>query len=220
MPKKKETETPEEELLVLHEKWVKVAQAHLKEIIVGALVIILVAVVWSLFHYQRSRQESKAAVLYTQALMSRDQNKREQLLSELLKRYAGSSAALTARLDLFDEAYQKGNFDQAFKEIEAVKKRAQGDLKYFVTMGEGYLFEERSEWAKAREAYEKTAQARVGLEYLAWLDLARVSELAGDLKKAVKYYQEFLGLNPQGEVLNFVQVKLAKLATKAEENKK
>lgn len=220
MPKREETKAMEEELLVLHEKWVKAAHEHLREIIAAALLVILVAVGWSLFQYQRSRQESKAAVLYFKALMTQDDKKREQILTDLLKRYGGSSAALSARLDLFDKAYQKGNVDQALKEIEDVKKRAKGDLKAFASMGEGYLFEEKGQWAKAREAYERAVQAHVGLESLAWLDLARVSELAGDLDKAVEYYREFMGLKPQGEVLDFVQVRLAKLAPKVEGTKK
>ncbi len=218
MPKKKGKEAPEEELLVLHEKWVEAAKKHLRELIALALIIVLAAVGWAMFQYQRERQETKASLLYARAEMSRKSGQ-EKFLKEVIRRYGGTSAALQARMDLFDSYYQKGEIDKALSEIEAIKKRAKGDMKTFVTLGEGYLFEEKRDWAKARADYEKAARANIGLEYLAWLDLARVSELSGDLDKAVQYYREFIGLKPQGNILDFVEVQLSKLEAKLEERK-
>ncbi len=215
MPKKKGKEAPEEELLVLHEKWVEAAKKHLRELIALALIIVLGAIGWTMFQYQRERQETKASLLYARAEMSK--TGQEKFLKEIIRRYGGTSAALQAHMDLFDFYYQKGDLDKALSEIKAVKKRAKGDMKVFVTLGEGYLFEEKKDWAKAQVDYEKAAQADIGLEYLAWLDLARVSELSGNLDKAVQYYREFIGLKPQGAILDFVEVQLSKLEAKLEE---
>ncbi len=219
MSKKKVHEAPEEELLVLHEKWVKVAQEHLREIIVAALFVVLVAAGWSLYQYQRSRQESKAAILYMKAILSQDQTRRAALLAELQKRYAHTSAALAAELDLFDQAYAQGDLKQAALEIKKVKKSAKGDLKIFATQGQGYVFEEQGHYQEAARNYQTAAQAHVGLESLAWLDLARVYELSGDRNKAVEYYRELMGIKPQGEIRDFIAVKLARLAPETHKNK-
>ncbi len=218
MSKKKSHEAPEEELLVLHEKWVKAAQEHLREIIVAALLIVLVAAGWSLFQYQRSRQESKAAILYMKAVLSQDSTRRSALLAELQKRYAHTAAALAAELDLFAQAYDQGKLKEAALEIKKVKKSAKGDLKIFATQGQGYVFEEQGHYQKAAKDYQTAADAHVGLEKLAWLDLARVYELSGDRAKAVEFYRELMGIKLQGEIRDFVAVKLARLAPQLQKN--
>jgi len=207
---KERREAPEEELLVLHEKWVHWVKRHLREIILAAVCVILVAVGWSAYKYQRAQQEEKAAKLYMRAIFS-GPDKQKVLLAELEKRYANTTAALAARLDDFDQAYSKGDLSRAVKDIDIVRKQAKGDLKAFATLGEGYISEEQGHYQEALKDYQYAANAHVGLELLAWLDMARVSELMGNRSKALEYYREVIGLHPQGEVQNFIMVKVARL---------
>ncbi len=220
MPKKKKTKVHEEELLVLHEKWVEVAKRYLREIIIGVVIIVLAAIGWALFQYQHERQEAKAWLAYLKAVMAKRVDRQKRLLSEVITHYGQTSAALQAHVDLLDLAYRNGDLKTASNEIEMIKRKAKAEMKFFALLGEGYLFEENKAFAKARSDYEKVAKARIGLEYLAWPDLARVAELLGDYQAALDYYRQFMILNPQGEISDFVKVKISKLEVKKGVSKK
>ncbi len=216
---KKEQHAPEEELLVLHEKWVRAAREHLREIILVSILLVLAACLWAGFNYYRSSRENKASLLYAQALMAKDQAQREKALKDLIKRYDGTSAALEAHLSLYEIYLQEKKFDQALKELSYLQKKAHKPWKAFLDLGVGYLKEDQNHLQEAEKNYLQAVKAQIGLEEIAYLDLARVAELEGNYQAAVKYYEEFLGRKPQGPILDFVQVRLSKLEEKISEKK-
>ncbi len=211
---KRKEDKPTEELLVLHEKWVHFAQRHIREIVVAAIAIVLVVAVWSGFSYYQKQKAEKAAVLLTQAIMTQDQNQRESLYQQIIKKYGGTPAALEARMALFEEYYSQKKFDKAFSELKQIESKAKGDLKYFSFLGLGYVNEEQKKFPEAEADYMKAAKARIGLEKVAYWDLARVAELQNKTKEAINYYEELMALQPVGEKLTFIQVKLARLENK------
>ncbi len=215
MAKKKETTAaPEEEILVLHEKWVKAAKEHLREIIIVCLALVFLASLWALYNYYRQRKFDQAALLYAKALMVRDEQQKERLLEEVVRKYGNTSAGIEAELSLFENYLKKGNLEKAFEALSKVYKKSDPPLKFFAGLGEGYLFEEQHKLPQAEEKYEKAAKAKIGLEEIAYLDLARVAELQGQYERAVKYYRELIALKPSPEKLDFIQVKLDRLLEK------
>ncbi len=210
---------PEEELLVLHERWVKAAREHLKEIILAAVLLVLAAALWAGFSYYRQNRENKASILYAQALM-KNKNQREQALREVIKRYGGTAASLQAHLSLYEIYLEEENLSKAFEELSFLRRKAKKPWSAFLDLGLGYLQEDQNRLKESEKDYLRAAKARVGLETLAYLDLARVAEIAGHYEAAVKYYQEFLSHNPQGPILDFVQVQLAKLSARLETKNK
>ncbi|WP_022852304.1 tetratricopeptide repeat protein [Thermodesulfatator atlanticus] len=210
---KKKTETASEpELLVLHERWVEAARSHLKEIIAAAIAIVLVVAAWSGFDYYRKKKADDAALLYAQALMTKDEQTRTRILNDVVKKYSGTPAALEARMDLFDEYLAKGKIDLALKELEKINQKAKIPLKEFSSLGVGYLKEEQRKFNEAEKFYQEAAKAHIGLEKVAYWDLARAAELANKKKEALKYYEKLLGLKPAPEVVDFIQVKLARFS--------
>ncbi|HHI98004.1 MAG TPA: hypothetical protein ENJ96_09165, partial [Thermodesulfatator atlanticus] len=79
MAKKKEV-APEEEILVLHEKWVRAAREHLREIIIVSLVLVFLASLWAFYNYYRQKRLDEASLLYARALMVRDVKQKRALL--------------------------------------------------------------------------------------------------------------------------------------------
>ncbi len=211
---KKEQAAPEEELLVLHEKWVRAAREHLREIILAAILLVLAATLWAGYNYYRSSRENKAAILYVQAMMKTDPAQKEKALTEVIKRYGGTSAALEARLSLYEIYVAQGNLAKAYEELSYLRKKAKKPWTAFLDLGLGYLLEDQDKLKEAEKDYLRAVKARVGLEEIAYLDLARVAELQGNYQAALDYYQKFLGRKPQGPILDFVQVRLAKLEAK------
>lgn len=220
MASKKQEQAPEEELLVLHEKWVSAARQHLKEIIAVCVAIVFLAVIWTGYKYHKANKENKAALLCAQAVLTQDLDQREKLYQEVLKRYGGTSAALEARLGLYEIYAEREKFKEALKELEALRQKADQPWQAFLDLGVGYLKEDMKALKEARKDYQEALEAKVGLESIASLDLARVAELLGDYQSATKYYQEFIAANPQGADLDFVQAKLDKLMAKVEQKGK
>lgn len=214
MAKPKTEHAPEEEILVLHEKWVKAAREHLREIIIACLVLVFLASLWAFYGYYRQKKLNDASLLYAQALMVRDHQKRLELLEEVVKRYGSTSAGLEARLTLFENFLQKGELGKAFNELDKAYKKAKEPLKTFVTLGRGYLLEDQEKFAQAEKHYQKVAKAELGLEKIAYLDLARVAELEGKYDQAVQYYRQAVALKPSPAKLDFIQVKLDRLTEK------
>jgi predicted negative regulator of RcsB-dependent stress response len=135
MAKEKEKSAPEEELLVLHEKWVKAAREHLKEIVIGAVVLILVAAIWSGIRYYFQNKENKASLLYAHAIMSKDRAKQEEVLRQVIKKYAGTTSALEARLSLYEIYLEKKDYQKALEELEHLRKKAKEPWRAFLDLG-------------------------------------------------------------------------------------
>ncbi|OAG27780.1 YfgM family protein [Thermodesulfatator autotrophicus] len=216
MAKERKEEKAPEELLVLHERWVDFAKRHIREIIIAAIAIVVVVAAWSGFTYYQQQKTEKAALLLVQGLMTQDQKQRENIYQQVIKKYGNTPAALEARLALFEEYYAQGKLSEATSELEKVASKAKGDLKYFSSLGLGYLKEEQKKYPEAEKLYEKAATAKIGLEKVAYWDLSRVAELQNKLKEAVKYYEKLVALKPEAEKLTFIQVKLERLSQKLE----
>ncbi len=213
MAKKKEV-APEEEILVLHEKWVRAAREHLREIIIVSLVLVFLASLWAFYNYYRQKRLDEASLLYARALMVRDVKQKRALLAEVVRKYGNTSAGMEARLSLFEMDFKNGELEKALEELNQVYRKAKKPLKIFVLLGRGYVEEERNRLNEARAAYQEAAEAKIGLEEVAYLDLARVAELQGNYKEAVNYYQKLIALKPQGLKIDFIQVKLDEILEK------
>ncbi len=220
MTKKKETHAPEEEILVLHEKWVKAAKEHLREIVIAAIALVFLASLWALYDYYRQKRLENATLLYAKALMTPAEEERIKLLEEVVRKYGGTTTALEARLSLYEIYFSKGDLKKAEEELKKAASKAKGDLKVAMEMGLGYFAEDEKRYPEAARYYQKGASAKIGFEQIAYLDLARVAELQGRWNEAVKYYREVISLKPSGAKLDFLQVKLSRLLEKVDQGSK
>ncbi len=212
--RKKETPAPEEEILVLHEKWVKAAKEHLREIIIAALALVFLASLWALYNYYRQKRLDEATLLYARALMTTQKDQKLKLLAEVVRKYGGTTTGLEARLTLSEIYWEQKDLEKASRELKEALKKARGPIKISVSMGLGYVAEDQERLPEAEKYYQKAVQAHLGFEEIAYLDLARVAELQGKIEKAVRYYQEVVSLKPSGEKLDFIQVELSRLVEK------
>ncbi len=214
MAKKKEVPKPEEEILVLHEKWVKAAKEHLREIIIVAITAVFLASLWAFYNYYRQKHLEEATLLYAKALMTTNEGQKKGLLEEVIKKYDGTTVSLEARLSLCEIYFEKGELKKAEEELKRVATKTKGALKVAAEMGVGYFAEDEKRYSDAARYYQKGASANIGLEEIAYFDLARVAELQKKWGDAVKYYQELISLKPAENKLDFLQVKLSRLMEK------
>ncbi len=209
MKREEATET----LLVLHEKWVKAAKEHLREIVAGVVAVVLVLAAFSGYRAYKEGREKKASLLYIRAVTTQNATKKMALLEELVRRYPGTSFATEARLSLFELRLSKGERD-LFPLLKRLRKETRGEVRLTVFLGEGYLYEETGNLKKATEVYQKVISKAKYLSKVVYGDLARVYELSGKKKEAYEAYLKYKEVNQLPEGVFFLDYKLKTLSPK------
>ncbi|MBX6422981.1 tetratricopeptide repeat protein [Thermosulfurimonas sp. F29] len=197
-----------EELLVLHEKWVRAARAHLREIVAAVVGLILLLSFWSGYRMYQNRREGKAALLYAQALSLKDRNQAFRKLEELVKRYPGTVAAREARLNLWERDLSTLAPEKLLPALKKIERENRGEVKTSVLLGEAYLRETQGRVKESVRLYEKVLKEAPYAGEIVYADLARAYEALKDYRKALEYYRKYLKTRPPSGGLNFVEYKL------------
>ncbi len=202
-----------EEILVLHERWVRLAREHLREIVAAVVGLVLVLSLVAGYRAYQNRRENKASLLYMQALSLKDPEKLRTKLQEIVRKYPGTVAAREARLNLWELALnQRSPLREEL--LKAIRKEARGAQKVSVWLGEGYLAEEKGDLSRALEAYQKALKEGSFSGAVVYGDLARVYEKEKAWQKALEAYQKYLAEKPSAGNLSFVEYRLAALKQK------
>lgn len=199
-----------EEILVLHERWVRAVQKHLREIVTAIVAIVLVLSLLTGYRTYHERKEAKAALLYAQAISLKDMEAARKKLEEVVQKYSGTVAAREALLNLWELSLAKRSPDLQTR-LKALKRKAPGELKFSFSLAEGYLLEEKGKYKEAEQKYQKVLKKAPFSGIVVYADLARVYEALRDWPKALEAYRKYLELKPPLGGLHFVEYKLAKI---------
>ncbi|RUM87224.1 MAG: hypothetical protein DSZ24_06670 [Thermodesulfatator sp.] len=200
-----------EEILVLHERWVRAAKAHLREIVTVVVGVVLVLCLWAGYRYYRDRRETKAVRLYVKALSEKDLEARKKILRKLVQAYSDTVAGREAGFHLWEIQLPSSSPQKALKQLLRLQKGAKGEIRVSLSLGEGYLREEMKDYRGAARLYQEVLKKAPFSVGLVSADLARVYEKMGNYRQALKYYQQFVDQKPSVEALSFVEYKLAVL---------
>ncbi len=200
-----------EELLVLHERWVKAAREHLREIVATVVGLVLLLSLWAGYRMYQDRREGKAALLYAQALSLKDQEAAFQKLQKLVKEYPGTVAAREARLNLWERDLGKKEPEALLAALKTLERESEGEVKFSVLLARGYLLEESGKVRKAVAIYEKVLKEAPFTKRIVYADLARAYENLKDYRTALDYYKKYLETKPPAGGLDFVEYKLSEI---------
>jgi len=136
-------------------------------------------------------------------------------ISDLVKKYPGTQAALYGRCVLGDIAFSQGDYDGSIARFrEGIRTgKAKGVVRFLLRNGLAASLEAKGDYAAAAAAYREAADAAGGIQLKidARFAEARVLELAGKKAEAVALYRAILEENPDPRIKEFVELKLAQM---------
>ncbi len=201
----------EDKLLTFHEKLSDFFDRNLRIILLVMFGLIVIGIIWGGISYYTSKREREADLKLMQAMNSRNMIK---ALQEVKEEYKGTSAALQASLLLWNYYYQERAFDKMQKLLNELKNEYPSEIKGVILYGEAKVYENQNKWKKALETYQQVVKKEPGLDFLTYLDIARMAEKTGNYKLAKEYYKKYLKNNyPFGEK-GLVEYKLYVLSLK------
>ncbi len=184
-----------------------------REILAGALALVLGIILISGYSHYKESQESQAATLMGQALYEKSPEKRISVLEEVIRDHGSTDAARLA-LNIIARAY----YDQGAQEkaLEYFKKAAQKApdhtvVKQSALLGWGYCLEEKGDLGEALKKFDDAIKVSKGLEKIALLDKARVAKGAGKADVALEAYNKVLSEDPSSGELDFVKFEILEL---------
>ncbi len=192
------------------------AMKHMREILAGASVVILLIAIVSGYVFYKDRQETKASLLLADAISNGQQTENETaLLEKLVQRYRGSEASKEALLMLGALYRDRGETDKAIEAFSKAEKAfPKGNALFAVSsMGLGYLKEEKGLLEDAKRNFE-SASRNNAFKPQATLDLARVLAASGHKNEALKEYDRYLAFTKKPSQLGFVHYEVAELSKK------
>ncbi len=196
-----------------HQRWVKLAEKYLREIIIVVVVAVIGAAAWGLYNHQKAQQEAEASLRLTTAEAKSPQEYR-QVLKDIVKKYPHTGAATLARIMLAEGYRQDQQYKKAQEELKSALKTASKANQPFLLLGLGYLYEDEEDYHQAASYYQKALSFGEGIEEIVYLDLARVQEASGQIQAALSAYEKLIERKPFGQRLFFVEAKLAELQQK------
>jgi tetratricopeptide (TPR) repeat protein len=235
---RKEIKQPDE-FLTLSARTIEFAQAHSREISMGAAAILLLGLlVWAASAYQ-DRREARAARLLaqSQALLRTAASEAETqdsaakganastpaevreksmaLLREVVEDYKRTEASGAARILLAQLLYDDGKYDAAIEAYDEAAKRSGRNPELVAMAWEGlaYSHEAKEDFQRALEYYEKLSKSSAA-HFQGWgyLGMARCYERVGNPGKAIDAYQALLTEHPQHPMAAEVQASVARIS--------
>jgi tetratricopeptide (TPR) repeat protein len=199
-----------EKLLSFHEKLAHFFEKYLRTILTLIIILLLITLLWIGFIYYKSKKEKEASLKLMEVI------KAENIISalqEVKEKYKGTQASLQASLLLLDYYYTQKNYQEMQKLIEEIQKEYPKKIKGIILYGKAKTLEINGDLNKALEIYKEVSKVQPELNFLTYLDIARIAEKLGKLDLAKEYYQKYL---KESKVKNsgFVEYKLYELSKK------
>ena len=179
------------------------AEQNRTRILAGAGFLILMVVIaggWTLygFHYETSADKSYALVLDKALKAGSPAGDAEAIkgYQDLIVRYPGSRAAITANYRLGNLFFSRQEIDAAIKAYNGFLDRAgkQSDLITLAHNGLGACHEAKKDFKKALESYENAMNTTTAplFDALNFRSVARVYEAMNNPGKAAEFYRKAL----------------------------
>ncbi|HIC90853.1 MAG TPA: tetratricopeptide repeat protein [Syntrophaceae bacterium] len=134
-------------------------------------------------------------------------------LQELTERYPHTAIARCALLELGNIYYKNHDIDKAISAYQRYEKHSShGNLRLLVYDSLGYCFESKGDYVKASQFFKKIIKEKGDfLHEMAYINLGRVYEKAGNTTDAIRNYQEFIKRYPSSPYLPMIKDRLSKL---------
>jgi tetratricopeptide (TPR) repeat protein len=199
-----------EKLLSFHEKLARFFEKYLRAILALIIILLLITFLWIGFSYYKSKKEKEASLKLMEVV------KAENIISalqEVKEKYKGTQASLQASLLLLDYYYTQKNYQEMQKLIEELQKEYPKKMRGVILYGKAKTLEINGDLNRALEIYKEVSKVQPELNFLTYLDIARIAENLGKFDLAKEYYQKYL---KESKIKNsgFVEYKLYELSKK------
>jgi tetratricopeptide (TPR) repeat protein len=199
-----------DKLLSFHEKLVHFFEKYLRAILALIIILLLFTLLWIGFIYYKSKKEKEASLKLMEVV------KAENIISalqEVKEKYKGTQASLQASLLLLNYYYTQKNYQEMQKLIEEIQKEYPKKIRGIILYGKAKTLEINGDLNRALEIYKEVSKVQPELNFLTYLDIARIAEKLGKFDLAKEYYQKYL---KESKIKNsgFVEYKLYELIKK------
>jgi tetratricopeptide (TPR) repeat protein len=199
-----------DKLFSFHEKLARFFEKYLRAILTLIIILLLITFLWIGFIYYKSKKEKEASLKLMEVV------KAENIISalqEVKEKYKGTQASLQASLLLLDYYYTQKNYQEMQKLIEELQKEYPKKIRGIILYGKAKTLEINGDLNRALEIYKEVSKVQPELNFLTYLDIARVAENLGKFDLAKEYYQKYL---KESKIKNsgFVEYKLYELSKK------
>lgn len=223
---KKKLKEPDEFISFTEQAFIFV-KGHLKKIATGGIVLFLILLSIFLFQKWEEKKEGDAyqkfdsameiyQVLNTpnrEASISEYKNLLEKF-DEVIKEFPRTSSGKFSLLYVGNIHLHLGEFDEAIKAYQAFLQKAGKEklYRYFGMEGLGYAYEEKKDYEKALEAYQKILEIGDRFQMAEpYLEMGRCYEKLGKKKEALDNYKAFLKVSPKSMMTNVILEKVSNL---------
>ena len=180
------------EHLNLPPKVIDFIRANQRLIQIGIAIIVIAVVFWSLYGSYRARIQEEAATALSTALQA-DKADQAKSLGNVVDKYAGTSSALWARVELAHLDMQNGSYAAAAKKYAEILSNVKtaNPLHALVLFGLAQALEGDKRYEDAAKQYNLLKEIK-GYELIAYSGLGRIEEAQGHIDKAIAIYNDFL----------------------------
>ncbi len=186
---------------------------NIRNILLAIAFLIVIAGIVSGFWIHRSAKERKALAIYNQAHQKDDEQELMKDLQEITEKYPGVQSTRIALLELGNIHYKNGDIDKAISTYQRyLEDSPYGELTALALDSLGYCFESKGDYVRASEYFKRVLQEEGDfLKDMAYINLGRVYETAGNVTEAIRSYDEFMEKYPNSPYLPMVKEKMAQL---------
>jgi predicted negative regulator of RcsB-dependent stress response len=171
-------------------------EANKTRLIGGAVIIVVLAGIYSLVSSQRAQKEINAGQAFTQLVFAPSANLNPSQLStafaQLAEKYAGTAAGQRAQLQAAAMLFESGNYADAQVQFQKfLALNATGPLAATAALGVAASLEAQNKLDLAAAAYKNvtTSFAGAAAELPAEFALGRLAEQSGKLAEAEGYFE-------------------------------
>ncbi|WAC07117.1 MAG: tetratricopeptide repeat protein [Thermodesulfobacteriota bacterium] len=199
----------------------EVVRNNLLYLILGLVAILLLSGGGVLWNYFDKKNEEKASTLFYQAYQTfKDSKEKEASLEEpmklfqtIIEDYPRTSASELSYFYLGNCQFVMKKFDVAIdaysKFLEKVSSQPQLALLAYDSLG--YCYEEKKDYKKAIEYFQKTITPPPGLGESGYFNAGRCFEALGDSEGSLNLYKKFLLEFPDSSKKSFIQEKIKEI---------
>jgi len=195
---------------------------HSREVVWGGIAVVALAAGGWFYNRSRELKAERAEKAYYQAVRTQAAGNlplAESDLKKMIQRYDGTPASFQARLQLAQNYYDQGKYQQGVDELKSAEDKMGSSQDFgpsvHLVMGVGY--EQLKKYPLAADQYEKASKAaRFDADRQRYLiQAATAYYLAGNKAKAKEIWTE-LGADSKGAVAGEARVRLGELTATPE----
>jgi tetratricopeptide (TPR) repeat protein len=223
---KKKLKEPDEFISFSEQAFIFV-KGHLRTIATGGMILLLILLSIFLFQKWEEKKEADAYQKFDSAMegyVTLNSPNREASISEyknllekfdeVVKEFPRTSSGKFSLLYIGNLHLHLGEFDEAIKAYQAFLQKAGKEklYRYFGMEGLGYAYEEKKDYEKALEAYQKILEIGDRSQMAEpYLEMGRCYEKLGKKKEALDNYKAFLKASPKSMMTNVILEKVSNL---------